>query len=109
MNSKAKGNRGEKEFTALCREEGYDTHRAQQPYARGGIDTADIVGLPHLHVEVKRTEKLRLYEAMAQATRDSAGQAIPIVAHRRNRDGWLITMRAGDWFSLYREWETGHF
>ena len=98
MNSKRKGGRGEREFSALCRGEGYsDTQRGQQFH--GGIDSPDVKGLPGIHVEVKRVERLNIHEAMAQA--------MPIVAHRRNRDGWLITMRADDWFNLYREWEAG--
>ena len=42
---------------------------------------------------------------MDQAVRDSeaAGKKdIPIVAHRKNRTGWLVTMRAEDWFKLYQ-------
>ena len=104
MNAKLKGGRGEREFAAFCRNEGYtNTQRGQQ--FQGGIESPDVRGLPHIHIEVKRTERLNVHEAMAQSIRDSAGQAIPIVAHRRNRDGWMITMRAADWFTLYREWE----
>ena len=105
MNSKLKGGRGEREFASLCRDEGYDTHRGQQ--FQGGIDSPDVKGLPGIHVEVKRVEKLNIHAAMSQSIRDCAELALPIVAHRRNRDGWLITMRAGDWFKLYHEWEAG--
>ena len=51
---------------------------------------------------MKRTEKLNIYTAMQQAKLDAAGVRMPIVAHRRNRDEWLITMKADDWFSLYK-------
>jgi len=106
MNSKQKGGRGEREFAALCRDEGYgNVHRGQQ--FQGGIDSPDVKGLPGMHVEVKRVERLNIHEAMAQSIRDSGGKAIPIVAHRRNRDKWLITMTAEDWFKLYREWGAG--
>ena len=108
MNSKLKGGRGEREFAQLCRDEGYDNvYRGQQ--FQGGIDSPDVKGLPGVHVEVKRVERLNIHEAMAQSIRDSGGNAVPIVAHRRNRDGWLVTMRAADWFSLYREWESGTY
>jgi uncharacterized protein YoaH (UPF0181 family) len=60
-----------------------------------------------VHIEVKRVERLNIHDAMAQSVRDSDGQAIPIVAHRRNHGGWMVTMRAVDWFNLYREWEAG--
>ena len=108
MNSKQKGGRGEREFAALCREEGYDHAQRGQQFS-GGIDSPDVKGLPHVHVEVKRVERLNIHEAMKQAVRDSGGKAIPIVAHRRNRDNWLITMPATDWFQLYREWEAGQW
>jgi hypothetical protein len=44
---------------------------------------------------------------MFQSKKDAAGEAIPIVAHRKNDCKWLITMAAEDWFELYREWEKG--
>ena len=106
MNSKNKGGRGEREFASLCRDEGYDNVCRGQQF-QGGIDSPDVKGLPGIHVEVKRVERLNIHEAIAQAIRDSGSQAIPIVAHRRNRDKWLITMPAADWFTLYREWEAG--
>ena len=106
MNSKRKGGRGEREFAALCRAEGYDNaHRGQQ--FEGGFSTPDVKGLPGVHIEVKRTERLNIHAAMRQSIRDSEGRGIPIVAHRRNHDKWLITMRAEDWFSLFREWASG--
>ena len=106
MNSKQKGGRGEREFAALCRDEGYDNvHRGQQ--FQGGVDSPDVKGLAGIHVEVKRVERLNIHDAMAQSIKDSGGKAIQIVAHRRNRGKWLITMSAEDWFALYREWEAG--
>jgi len=103
MNSKRKGKRGELEFARFCREQGYNVRRGQQ---YSGIEGEDVVGLPGIHVEVKRVERLNIYDAIAQSKRDAQGK-IPIVAHRRNNCEWLITMRAEDWFKLYREWESG--
>lgn len=107
MNSKLKGGRGEREFASLCRDEGYDDVQRGQQF-QGGIDSPDVKGLPGVHIEVKRVERLNIHEAMRQSVRDSEGKAVPIVAHRRNRDDWLITMKASDWFALYREWEAGY-
>ena len=106
MNSKLKGGRGEREFAALCRDHGYASAQRGQQF-QGGIDSPDVKGLPGVHVEVKRVERLNINEAMMQAVRDSEGKAVPIVAHRMNHHPWLITMRAVDWFALYREWEVG--
>ena len=103
VNSRNKGKRGEREFAALCREHGYICRRGQQ---YSGIEGEDVIGLPGIHVEVKRVEKLNIENAMAQARRD-AGDKKPIVAFRRNGERWKICMDAEDWFELYREWEAG--
>jgi len=103
INSRQKGARGEREWAAKCREEGYDCRRGQQ---FSGLEGEDVVGLPHIHCEVKRVERLCLDDAMAQSIRDCQGK-IPIVAHRKNHAEWLVTMRAKDWFKLYREFEAG--
>ena len=101
VNSKRKGNRGEREFASLCRYEGYDVRRGQQ-YC--GVEGEDVIGLDGVHVEVKRVEKLNIGEAMAQSISDAGGK-VPIVAHRKNNCEWLITMRFDDWIKLYRVWE----
>lgn len=101
--SREKGKRGEREFAALCRQYGYSVSRGQQFSGRG---EDDVVGLPHIHVEVKRVERLDLHAAVEQSIRDAKGK-IPIVAHKRNRGEWLITMRADDWLPIYREYEAG--
>lgn len=103
--SRDKGKRGEREWAAFCRGQGYDDCRRTAQYCGQSGDAADITGLPGIHNEVKRVERLDLYGAMAQAVRDSTGSGkLPIVAHRRNNCGWLVTMRAEDWFDLYRDW-----
>ncbi len=104
--SREKGKRGEREFCSLCREQGYDVHRTSQ--CRGDTGEAgDVEGLPGIHAEVKRTERLNLYDAIAQSVRDAEAEGhgnIPIVASKKSRCGWLITMRAEDFFKLYREY-----
>ena len=39
--------------------------------------------------------------AMSQAIGDARDGELPIVAHRKNNCGWLITMRLDDWFAVY--------
>ena len=107
MNSKQKGKRGELEWASFCRQQGYECRRTSQ-YCGNTGDASDVVGLPGIHQEVKRVERLNIEEAMSQAVRDSQGSKIPVVAHRKNGQGWLVTMRAEDWFYLYREWEAGN-
>lgn len=103
--SRDKGKRGELEFAALCREEGYDAARRTAQYCGKTGEAADVVGLPGIHVEVKRVEHLDLTGAMDQSRRDAREGEIPIVAHRKSREQWKVTMLAEDWFRLYREWE----
>jgi len=103
MNSKAKGGRGEREWSAYCREQGFTEARRGTQF-KGGYDSPDCIGLPHVHQEIKRVEKLNIHDAMRQSIRDSEGKAIPIVAHRRNREEWLVTMKADDWMELYKGW-----
>lgn len=103
INSKEKGKVGEREFAALCREHGFENARRGQQYS--GINgDADVVGLEGIHIEVKRVERLNIEEALQQSIRDSKEDEIPIVAHRRNREEWKITMRADDFFKLYKAW-----
>lgn len=107
VNSNQKGKKGEREWAKFCREQGYDVRRTQQ-YAGGMEESADCVGLPGIHQEVKRVERLNILDAYEQALIDSIGTGkIPIVAHRKNKHNWMVTMSAEDWFTLYREWEAG--
>ena len=106
-NGKRKGKNGELEFVRLCKAEGFTARRTAQ-YCGNTGNAADVTGLAGVHVEVKRVERLNVSDAMAQAVRDSAKSGrVPMVAHRKNNEGWLVTMRAQDWFKLYREWIGG--
>lgn len=103
MNSRAKGKAGELELSRLLRDYGYHCRRGQQ-YA-GANGDADVVGLPGIHIECKRVERLDLPGAVAQARRDVRPGELPAVFHRRNREGWLVTMPLEGWMELYRSWE----
>lgn len=107
--SREKGKRGEREFAKLCRDMGYDTNRTAQ--FRGNTGAAgDVEGLPGIHIEVKRTEALKVWDYMTQSIHDAAESGkgeVPIVAWRKNEHPWLIFLRAEDFFTLYREWEAG--
>ena len=99
MNSKRKGSGGEREVAELLRVHGYDAHRNEQRYI-GGLNNPDVDGLPGYHIEVKRTEKFSLYDALRQAQRDADGKAVPIVCHRRNRQPWVVVMTLEDFLRL---------
>ena len=105
VNSRDKGARGEREFAGLCRDQGYGEVRRGQQFS--GLEGEDCVGLPGIHIEIKRVQSLNIEKAMSQSRRDSKEDQIPIVAHRKNDCKWLITMDAEQWFEIYREWEAG--
>lgn len=105
MASREKGKRGERELAALLRDYGYDCRRGQQFCGRNG--DADVVGLPGIHIECKRVERLDLFAAMRQAKGDARAGEMPAVMHRKNGGGWLVTMSLEDWITVYREWQAG--
>jgi hypothetical protein len=58
--------------------------------------------LSNLHMEVKFVESLNLTAATEQAERDAEGKPW-IVAHKKTRSGWLVTMTRDTFFKLLRE------
>lgn len=102
MNSCDKGKRGEREFSALLRTHGFDARRGQQ--FSGSPDSPDVVSdaLVWMHIEIKRVQHLNLAKACAQAKRDAEGKPW-IVAHRRNRGPWMVTMDDRELYGLLRK------
>lgn len=103
--SREKGKSGEREVARILQAAGYDARRSQQFCGKAG--DADVVGLPGVHVEVKRVEALRLYDALSQAKHDAREGEMPVVVHRKNNCPWVVIQPLEDWLSLYREWESG--
>lgn len=101
MNSREKGKRGEREWAWFLRALGCHKARRGVQYA-GGAESPDVVaGIPGTHCEVKRCERLRLWEALDQATRDAEG-LIPYIAHKANRGPWVVVLRAEDLMAFAR-------
>ena len=104
INSKKKGNKGELELAnKLKNEYGFNCRRTQQFCGKGG-ESADVIGLPFIHIECKRVEKLNIDEALNQAKKDTKPYRIPCVFHRKNRTNWKVTMNLDDWMNLYGEY-----
>lgn len=100
-NSRRKGGAGERELSReLQRVLGVSCRRTQQ--FCGAAGDADVVGVPGLHLECKRVERLNLYDAMEQAVRDANEGSVPTVATRRNRKPWVICVRLDDLPELVR-------
>jgi Holliday junction resolvase len=95
INSRKKGKAGELEVAHLFTAAGFASRRGQQH--KGGSDSPDILvhGLEYYYFEVKRVEKLNIFKAFEQATRDS-GDKTPVVLFRRNRGEWLVCFKFQD-------------
>lgn len=88
VNSKRKGKVGELEASKAWAEAFRCEARRGQQFA-GGADSPDIVhSVPGVHLEVKRTERLHLYDALEQAQSESGGSC-PVVLHRANNRQWV--------------------
>ena len=105
INSRQKGAAGERELARKLRKFGFECRRGQQYSGANG--DADVVGLPGIHIECKRVEKLNLYSAMEQSKRDSRDNELPAVFHRKNNKEWLVTMELKDWMKIYKGNENG--
>lgn len=105
INGKQKGKRGELELARKFREYGFEARRSVQYNGKEEEGQADVLGLPGIHIECKRTEKLYLYEAVDQAKRDSKGtDDIPVVFHRKNNCEWLAILPLDEFMKLYAEY-----
>lgn len=108
INSKDKGARFERQVAGMFKDFGYNAFRTAQYEGKTG-DCADVEGVPFLHIECKHQEKMKLYDWIAQAVRDSQKRKrIPVVIHKQNNKEVLVTMRWADFIDFFREWEAGH-
>lgn len=113
MNSRQKGARGEREFAKVLSARGFKSRRGQQFSGIG--ESPDVIsqGLPGLHWEVKRVEKLNIDQALLQSNRDAKGN-IGVVSHRRNGERWKVTLDLDDFLAFFApsfaaaEWTPAH-
>ena len=96
-----KGKRGERELAGILRDYGYNCRRGQQYCGTSG--DADVIGLPNVHIEVKRVEDLRLRKALQQSSRDARAGEIPVVMHRRNYEPWRVSMYLQNFQKMYSD------
>ena len=104
MNSKDKGKRGERELASKLRDYGFVNAKRSVQYCGANGDADIIDALPKIHIECKRTERLSLYDALAQAKSDAKGDEMPVIMHRKNNCEWVVVQPLEDWIALYREW-----
>lgn len=102
-NSRQKGKRGELEAAHEFQRYGYEARRSQQ--FAGINNDADVVGVPYIHLEIKRVQALNLDKAMAQSERDAKENEIPVVMHRKDRMPWRVTLNFEDFMRFYQAFE----
>ena len=91
-----KGARGERELVAFLSEFGVFARRCAQ-FGAGDSENPDVRhSIPDVHIECKRTERLRMQEAVDQAIADSGEGQRPLVCHKANRKEWLAVLRLED-------------
>lgn len=103
-----KGRRAEIELAEILSEYGYDV----RPGIAVSYGTeADLVGLPHIHIESKRREAVDITAALKQAREDSErfGDGAPAVFFRGNRQKWRVVMELDEWMILYQRAIMGGF
>jgi Holliday junction resolvase len=95
VNSRRKGATAELELARVFTDAGVPSRRSVQYCGRAG--DADIV-CDHLdlHIEVKRTERFSLTDAIAQASADSGGKPW-IIVHRSNGRPWMVIQTFDQW------------
>lgn len=104
INSKDKGKRGELEICRVLKGYGFDAKRTVQYNGKAEEGQADIIGLEGIHAEIKRVERLNIYDAMAQAKHDAKPNELPTVFHRKNNAKWLVTLELDSFMKLYKEY-----
>lgn len=98
--STVKGRNGEKEVQRFFKEHGYNLERGG---TRSYGERPDLFGLPFIHLEVKRCERVEMPKWLAQARRDALRfkDGCPVVIHRRSNEDWFATMPLSAWIKLY--------
>ena len=101
--SRAKGLRGEHEVAAIWERHGFavrglesagDHLCIRRPLPPVHYDhTNRILAALTIHSEVKRQERLQLWQWLAQAEAEAPGYAVPVVSFRRNRSPWYAAIR----------------
>ena len=95
--SRDKGKTGEREAAhKLSQLLGVRFHRTAQHKGNHNAADIDSDNGTRLHLEIKRSERLRLYDALDQAANDSGADDVPVVLHRPNRRPWVAIVYLDD-------------
>lgn len=95
---RAKGGKGEREVVELARAHGFTA--ARRNFMSGGQGGGDVIGVPGVHLEVKRQETCSIWKWLLQAGAEAPPTDTPVVAFRRNGDGWYAALPLDDLLAL---------
>lgn len=98
--SKRKGATGENEVRDLARAHGF--LECRRNFGSGASGGGDLTGIPGVHIEVKRVERLDLPKAWRQACAAAASTETCVVAHRKSGGRWLATLELDELLTLLR-------
>jgi hypothetical protein len=96
INSCRKGKVAERAWAEWLNENLNCEARRGASQAGGAAARPDVEFKLAIHSEVKAVQALNLEKAMNQAIRDCRFDNVPIVAHKKNRGVWHITLLASD-------------
>lgn len=101
--SRRKGKVGEREIVNALKAAGFEAAHRSAQYCGNTGDAPDVEGLPGIHIEVKRVERLNLRKAYEQAVNDSKKSGdFPAVFHRQSHQPWMVTLSLNDFLKLYK-------
>ena len=105
--SRAKGVAGEHEVAAIYTEHGFEVRGLEGrgdhlaiKYNGVGPDNVSPAKTVTLFSEVKRQERLQLWQWLAQAQSEAPSGTVPVVSFRRNRGQWYACLPLRDLLRL---------
>lgn len=93
--SKRKGSGGELEVAKILSTHGFNARRT--PRSGAWEIPGDVFGVPGYAIEVKRRERLNIWEALAQAHVQARGGNQPLLVFRRNNSPWWACSLLDTW------------
>jgi len=101
--SRRKGKVGEREVVNALKAAGFEAAHRSAQYCGNTGDAPDVEGLPGIHIEVKRVERLNLKKAYEQAVKENGNNDIAAVFHRGSYQPWMVTLSLEDFLKLYKK------
>lgn len=105
INPKKKGASAEREVATLLRETGVDRTARRNISSGSDLNKSDIHNSLNYNIEVKRRERLNMFNAIEQVEGYSAmNHATPSIFFKRNRmDEWWVAIPYREWGLLIKK------